>query len=783
MKKFRYTFYDIFRTKARNSKDASLNEIMKNTKSLLASRREYESYIHNYFSSTKLSTFKSPEITEYPVLKADSSILIPISTPKFKEKEKIKIFNKGQLLLGSEIFKKNSNNFLEDFNKRLNRIVKYNEEIKFNKTCPNKKQTKQNERYNSLFQDFFTKWKSYNKEINLKYALTQDKELDVKIKNENSLFNFNIKERYSGLHYNENEIFNTNYDKFISNQINYVKKNKIKNYISEIKSSFLDSNERKIKLKLESIKLIFSPKKEQNGYKQFYIFIPLSYVFLFYSYDFSFFQKMLMSLLKFETNYKSINFKNEGFIDLLNSLNNCQNKQNEDTEEDLLLKFKKGKHTEEIKLSNNNKNEFQDMRKTFNKPSYFYNKFMRKTSNIYGKKEIKTKIIHSNKNFSKIKINEEENKDNRDNNKMIYSNNNKNDVLYNEYYFVWETSGVTYDVKMEMPKIYFSYQNYNYNIIAFCEKKLFLYLYKNNFINWDFYALNYLFSFKLFRKIITNIFAFNKNEKLIKNKIFTNLKKMKSPFAKTWNKLNLIEEDNNSSDEIDQKKDIIISNKKVLNQMSENNEFYMFFYTDRNYDNYIMNLYSYKIKIEHEKINPALKWEFILNFKQMKFLNEVSKYENLITFLPKIIRTNYEIGDLDINFDVFYNNFNAKILQNEEGHNPPKKKHLKIEILKPFIASEKIGGINGKKFEKELNDNLLQNLNKIKMANWSRKILALMKKDLLFKSYRASDMYTNKFKFRQKSPQKDDIIKKSVNKTYKKKLTFYGVYKNQNLDI
>ena len=184
---------------------------------------------------------------------------------------------------------------------------------------------------------FFTKWKSYNKEINLKYALTQDKELDVKIKNENSLFNFNIKERYSGLHYNENEIFNTNYDKFISNQINYVKKNKIKNYISEIKSSFLDSNERKIKLKLESIKLIFSPKKEQNGYKQFYIFIPLSYVFLFYSYDFSFFQKMLMSLLKFETNYKSINFKNEGFIDLLNSLNNSQNKQKEDTEEDLQL--------------------------------------------------------------------------------------------------------------------------------------------------------------------------------------------------------------------------------------------------------------------------------------------------------------------------------------------------------------------------------------------------------------------------------------------------------------
>ena len=781
MKKFRYTLYDTLGKNITYNKNAPLNDIMKTTKSLLASRRDYESYIRNYFFSTKLSTFKSPEITEYPVLKADSSILIPISTPKFKEKEKIKIFKKRNLILSSELFQKNSNNFLEDFNKRLKRIVKYNKEIKFNKTCPNKLQTKQNERYNSLFQDFFTKWKSYNSAVNLKYALTQDEELNSKIKKENPLLNFNLKERYSGLHYDENEIFNTNYDKFITNQINYVKKNKIKNYISEIKSSFLDSNEKKIKLKLESIKLIFSPQKNQNGYKQFDIFIPLSYVFLFYSYDFSFFQKILMSLLKFGTNYKTINFKNEGFIDLLNSLNISKKNQNEDTEEDLLSKFKKGKQTEEIKLSNNNKNDFSDMRKTFNKPSYLFNRFMRKTSNMYDKKEIRTKIIHSNKNFSKIKINEEEKKEN---NKMIYSNNNKNDILYNEYYFIWETSGVTYDVKMEMPKIYFSYQNYDYNIIAYCEKNLFLYLYKNNFINWDFYTLNYLFSFKLFRKIISNFFALNKNEKIMKNQIFTNLNKVASPNAKTRNKLNLIEEENNSDDEISQKKNIVISNKKVLNQMSENNEFYMFFYTDQNYDNYIMNLYSYKIKIEHEKINPTLKWEFILNFKQMKFLNEVSKYENLITFLPKIIRTNYEIGDLDINFDVFYNNFNAKILQNEAGHNPSKKKHLKIDIFKPHIESEKIGGIDGKKLEKDLNDNLLQNLNKIKMSNWSRKILALMKKDLLFKSYRASDTYNNnKFTFRQKSPQKDENIKKSVNKTFKKKLTFYGVYKNQNLDV
>ena len=166
----------------------------------------------------------------------------------------------------------------------------------------------------------------------------------------------------------------------------------------------------------------------------------------------------------------------------------------------------------------------------------------------------------------------------------------------------------------------------------------------------------------------------------------------------------------------------------------------------------------------------------------MRFLNEVSKYENLLSFLPKIIVTNNEIGDLDINFDVFYNNFNAKILQNEEGHHPSKKRHLKIEVFKPHIESELVAKKNERKIDKDLSDNLLQNLNKLKMANWSRKILGIMKKDLFYKSYRASELFSNNFKFFQKNPQKNEVAGKIVNKTFKRKLTFMGGYKNQNLD-
>ena len=217
--------------------------------------------------------------------------------------------------------------------------------------------------------------------------------------------------------------------------------------------------------------------------------------------------------------------------------------------------------------------------------------------------------------------------------------------------------------------------------------------------------------------------------------------------------------------------------------MSENNESYMFFYSDQNYNNYIINLFSYKIKIDYQKLNPKLNWEFLLNFKQMRYLNEVSQYEDLLTFLPKIIITNFEIGELDINFEIFQNNFDAKILQNQEGHNPDKKKQLKIEVFKPHIESEKIGVREEKKLEKELNFNLLQDLNGLKMVSWSRKILAIMKKDLFYKSHRATDNYINKLQFMKKGPQKEDIITKPIiKKNSKKKLTFYGGFDKMNIN-
>ena len=768
MSVYRKTIYDIFRTNSNERKDA-LNNIVKGTKSILKNQKRYKSYIKNYFLTTKLSTFKSPEITEYPLLKKGSSYLIPITTEKFKENIHRKLPERDNLFLDLELIQKNKIDFLEDFNKKLNRIVRYNEEVKNSKSISNRTLTENKERYNSLFLDFFHKWKSYHNKLDLKNILNQNKKNETKNSRVTLFSNFTIKERYSGLHYDEKEIFNTNYDNFILNKINYAKLNKIKNFTSEIKSSFHDANDKKIKLKLESIKLTFTPKiKEQSIYKEFCAYLPLSYVFFFYYNDFSFFQKILMSLLKFEKNYKKINFKDDGLIEILNSSNIDLIEEHKETEEDVLSNFKKGKETEKIKMINN------PFRKTYFKNYNNANNYFRRPS-LYDDIR-KTKVIHSNK---KLNNDTQDKKD----------ENNKNmNVSYNEYFFIWETSAITYEVKLEMPKIIFSYQNFNYNISTFCEKNLFLYLYKNNFINWDFFALNYLLSFKKFRKIILHFFSLKKSAAFLSNNNYlTNMKTIKTPDitnkikfdTEEENKVNTeYKDDNEYNDEIN------ISNKKELNQISENNESYMFFYTDQNYNNYIINLFSYTIKIEYLRLNPKINWEFHLNFKQMRYLNEVSKYEDLLTFLPKIIITNYELGELDINFEIFYNNFDAKILQNEDGHNSNKKKQLKIEIIKPHIESDKIGGKKEKKMEKELNFNILQNINELKMEKWSRKILAIMKNDLLYKSHRGSDFHLNKFHFVKSNPNpnKDDILSNIINnKSNKKKLTFYE--KIQKMDI
>lgn len=118
-----------------------------------------------------------------------------------------------------------------------------------------------------------------------------------------------------------------------------------------------------------------------------------------------------------------------------------------------------------------------------------------------------------------------------------------------------------------------------------------------------------------------------------------------------------------------------------------------------------------------------------LNFKQMRFLIEISKYDSLQSFLPKIIKTNFEFGKLNIDFNVFDEHFNAKILKTEENRtiNSIIKRDMNIEVHNPYIEIEKIIIKDGGKqfIRQELNNNMLFNLNKLKVEEWSKNFLLL----------------------------------------------------------
>ena len=134
----------------------------------------------------------------------------------------------------------------------------------------------------------------------------------------------------------------------------------------------------------------------------------------------------------------------------------------------------------------------------------------------------------------------------------------------------------------------------------------------------------------------------------------------------------------------------------------------------------------------------------------MKLLNEISKYEPLETFLPKITKTDFQNGRLSIDFSLFHQFninilgyekrnikeestiFNYSNLKNKVSSNLNKEnEELCVDIKFPFFKEEKIVQENNEKilFKKtntNLDINFLQKLNNYKMDLWPKKILEII---------------------------------------------------------
>ena len=712
-------------------KSDSINPINENPilfqKSFIISPNKFD-----YINMIKYNNKYNEDTTNNSALNNNSFILMNKALTKRETKSKTFYFIKNE----KKINKDNNNN--SDFNIKKKIFLKFKKQIYdyqkekekekefqsiklFNKTYNNLKNN-----FDSLFIEFFYKW--------------------YKNSNINQGIKSIINNKYSNLIYNENEIFYYDLSYYIHNKINEYKLNNIQNLQDRLQSNFYDINNKEIKLALLGMKLTFIPQNKKN--KNINLYLPFTYSILFYYKGINFFREILLAMIHFNNHdyddisidYDEINCFIKRKIILDNIYKENINNNNAYTPSDFIKRTRRKKRSNSLVKRKSNEFFFikQNYRKMRVEKEYipiFSRENKHKQTNVKFNQGLKDYKLNNKKNVS------------------IHSSSDKNDnTFYNSYCFIWETPKISYKLVLEMPKLIFKYQDISKTISIFCNKNIMLFLLKKNFINWDFYLMNYLFSIKSFRKIIINNYAC----KSYKSSLDIN----KNSTQKENDSLNKKEKQKNKSIEIKIRKNSEFLEDNLINnsfqQFNEKNEIYYFFYTNITNINSLILFHSYKILINYDKLNPNFSWEYFLNFKQMKFLNEIKKYEILENFLKKAIKTNFEKGSLFLDLTVFadfnpnimnyekkdvimpYNIENKKINVWKSFRKP--KKDMILKIQNPSIKIEKYihtnksnndKNNNNDNLIKELNDDFLKKIDKQKMKFWPHNFIEFIEENKL----------------------------------------------------
>lgn len=141
-----------------------------------------------------------------------------------------------------------------------------------------------------------------------------------------------------------------------------------------------------------------------------------------------------------------------------------------------------------------------------------------------------------------------------------------------------------------------------------------LYIIGNNYLNWDFYCLNFIISDVDFRKTLN----------LLSSKEYQKREEPNSFFLS----------------EIDSSKPVFMKEENFSFSLKEN-KLSVFFTNEKN-QNFINTLLPYKIHINHTKIKTENPFIFDFNFKQMVTLAKIYMKWNLSKFFKKILEINFK---------------------------------------------------------------------------------------------------------------------------------------------
>ena len=291
----------------------------------------------------------------------------------------------------------------------------------------------------------------------------------------NDIFN---NQSYTHLVYDESQIFNKKQKirNLINSKIEYFSENKNHNFV-DIFTKTINNQHKTFKITLKSIIVKFFDMT--NNKQNFEFTLPFALLPLFYYKGIEFFKIILSKIVKFNSSYTKITIETDNILKLL-------------------------ANTIEKKKSNKDTNSKKNLNLTI-KPLLKTRKSMGIASPCGSRNSSSRNVNDYNVQVQQkpaekpiIELNSPRTK----------KENNEN-YTYSQYRFSWVTPKNNFIVQVSMPEIVFEETTNNLRIVKKMDYELLFFLYEKNFSAWDFYMINYLFSYKLFRNVIDRLLSKN----------------------------------------------------------------------------------------------------------------------------------------------------------------------------------------------------------------------------------------------------------------------------------
>ena len=696
------------------------------TKNLTISTEEYSDFYKSSINIFQKKTFKIPEQTQYPLLRESQkkyiSIRTRLNTFSFKDKKSMpKLLipstakNRIANLSTEKRMKKNKKNinfFICDENFKLNKV----------KNIFNLKTEKNNFIKRNHPTDFF-------KSINFfKYAepVEEVKNPEERIKDFFMLLNSIFRqENHLCLKYKEKEIFGhkEDYYDYIKDEFNkYKNKEKELNVKYYLYNSIKTRGYGKLDLFLKSARIDIIDESSQNYNVVKSINIPFDLMCMIYLCNLRELVNIMFFILnKIDLNEKNILLSDEKIKSLFTKI---------------VSKIKEKKY-DGLKFNLNKKNHEKYTVRIY---------YLRCIENYCESQKYNDIIAAFRSNERTIKITS--NKGVKEVRNIL---NKKRIMFFNnfDYYkilFIFKDK--KYKIKFCMPEISLIFKDYEKQINHCIDKELYLYLQQNNFEDWDFFIMHYLYYLHDFRKYIGKNLSLKSNLNLfLKKKIINENNKIdfseykKSDLSNI--NIDMISVLNNSYNKF-------YLNNFYTSKVNINEDEHKFFFTL--FNGIVFNTYKFQSYILHAFINKVNKpeiYSFKFNFRQMKVLYYRSKFENFKLFLKRLISIKKKIIHLDYSYFDSFNSMSSdeiyeffyKLEQNNKEL--PHKEELKLNSLvlkvrEPHFEimsydKDEIGTFKLVNYRIELKNEFMQQLIDNDVNDWMKIIFE--NKDLLKEKY------------------------------------------------